>query len=266
MRTFSKDVPTTGGDSGTVVTEEQLKSVWGTISDKFKSLAALHNGKGANEAKSQLMFEIMNEPHQMHQGLQGIKTVLDYSNAAIKTIRDKGINNLVIIEGDYWSGLWSWTTDASEGNKNSSTFTTGGIVDTDKNYAIAIHQYFYTNPPNKYQGLKSTCMDEAIFKSDLKFAEFKTYANKNHIKLFLDEFGVPSVPTNPSICSADLTDTLNDLLSFSTTQSGDDAGFLDTTTWVVSHAWDGKPNAITPENWKTNYKVLIKKFSKHTVR
>ena len=65
------------------------------------------------------------------------------NNAGIAAIRDLGLDNMVIIQGNSWSGLHSWhkVGSATDGLSNAEVMIPANIVDPTNNYAIAVHQY-----------------------------------------------------------------------------------------------------------------------------
>ena len=104
---------------GAIVTVKDIDVVWRYLAKEFKALAQSHV-----TGRSVLMFNIMNEPHSMPSS-----KVLELTNAGIKAIRDEGVNNPVLVHGNHWSGLHSWTTNTSEGVSNAELFSRGQLMD-----------------------------------------------------------------------------------------------------------------------------------------
>ena len=171
--------------NGNVVTAADVGVIWSTISafkqGAFAKLASNYNADG-----SLLIFEIMNEPNGMLT-----QTVLDCINSGIASIRDAGINNLILIEGNNWSGLHSWTTmKDSQGNTNAEIFIPANIIDKLNNYAIAVHQYLdpsFSGSPGTYA---KYCYTQSYLEAFISFALFVKWAHTNKIRVILDETGI----------------------------------------------------------------------------
>ena len=74
------------------------------------------------------------------------------------------------------------------------------------------------------------------------------------VKVFLDEFGVPTKATNPDVCKADVDYLLTEINSHPYTK--DSGGFEGWTAWYQSHGWN-LVNLITPTIWNTYYKPYV---------
>src|SRR3990167_4043297 len=118
------------GDGNQIATAQQTYTIWSIISNKIHDLAVQHPYK--------LLLEIFNEPYSMKTS-----QVLENNNAGIEAIRDAGLTNRVVVEGNSWSGLHSWfdVGSATDGKSNAEVMTHANIVDPLDNYALAVHQY-----------------------------------------------------------------------------------------------------------------------------
>lgn len=153
--------------SGAIVSTDDMYNVWTLLSNQFHQLATQY--------KDQLMFEIANEPKNMDT-----HDVLALNNAGIAAVRDAGLENLVIIEGNYWSGLHSWMhTD------NHELLTQENIIDPLDNYALAVHQYVDWNG----SGTSPIGQSPSDFEQYINFDSFMQWARDNNMKLLLTEFG-----------------------------------------------------------------------------
>lgn len=158
MCTFPIGSVTGGGGGPAPVTAAQMQEIWTQIATKFKDLAEQYDGQ--HGAPNQLIFEVMNEPNTMNTS-----TVIANNNAGIAAIRAVGIDNLVLVEGNGWSGLHSWSQQTGQdGGVNLDSMVPGKIVDPDHNWAVAVHQYFDTQGP--YSGTGTTCVDNTTFIND----------------------------------------------------------------------------------------------------
>ncbi len=247
MRKFPDNQPTTGSTSIAPVNTQDIATVWKKISTAFAPLAEKYSA-----GKTQLMFEIMNEPNNMAN-----QAVLNNTNAAIQAIRQAGVKNLIIIDGDSWTGLHSWANDNASGvtdhKSNAKTFTPANIKDPQSNWAIAVHQYFDTNGP--YSGTGNQCVPLDEFKSDnpgngLNLNAFLAYVKQYKVKVFLDEFGVPKSASNAGVCQQDFDYLMDAVKSHPYTPAT--GGFIGWTAWQVNHVWGGV-NQLTPDVWQQYY-------------
>ena len=233
---FTNDIGNGTAGSGDVVSETVMANLWLLIAQKFEPLAKQYDGK---DSKNQLIFELNNEPNSMPT-----TQVLKNTNAAIHVIRVSGIHNLILIEGNQWSGLHSWTTDVgTDGLTNADEMTSGNIQDSDNNYAIAVHQYFDSNA----SGTSPYCQSLSAFQNSANFTAFMNWVHENKVKVILDEFG--------SGAEQNCVDDVNWLLSQieANPYDSDKGGFIGWTAWVGGHGWslnnfnNLSPNQVTAE-------------------
>lgn len=204
-----------------LVTQDQFKDIWGVLAKEFASLA--------KQYPDQLIFELVNEPYthfdKNGQPVAGqeisTQQLFDYEVAAVKAIRNAGLNNLILLSGNYWDPLHGWTTmtpNPNDPNPNGKIFTAAnlkaaGITDLEK-IGIDMHQYFNKKEiydgleRAEYSGTSPTCFDEAdvkalgfqeysyeAFKQKLELSDktgkdiFGDWLKQNGIKVFLGEFG-----------------------------------------------------------------------------
>jgi endoglucanase len=159
-----------------------------------------------------VIFGLMNEPNDIATDVW-----LKAANAAIRTIRATGANNLILVPGTKWTGAHSWETDGP-GGANGTVML--GIRDPRKNYAFEVHQYF----DDDSSGTHSECTgnDKAL---DAVTA-MTAWARKNDTRVFLGEFGV----SQDKACVAGLSHVLNHL------QANPDV-WLGWTYWVAGDWW-----------------------------
>lgn len=228
MRYFGQS-STTGDGSGKLVTKEQLVDVWSRLSNEFHDLAITYNGKNT---PNQLIFEIMNEPEHMPT-----QDVLDYSNAVIAEIRNHSLKNLILIEGNSWSGLHSWdeTGSATDNKSNAQVLIKNNIKDPQDNYALAIHQYFDSDG----SGTQPTCQPLDNFKNYTKLNQFLAWITEQKVRFFLSEFG----SGNDNNCITDVNWLLGELHK--------NEYFIGWTAWVAGHGWSmNNFNNLTPIDGK----------------
>jgi endoglucanase len=124
-----------------------------------------------------VIFGLMNEPNDIAADVW-----LKAANAAIRTIRATGANNLILVPGTRWTGAHSWQSDGP-GGANGTVML--GIRDPRNRFAYEVHQYFDSDS----SGTHAECSggDKAL---DAMVA-MTEWARANGKKVFLGEFGVP---------------------------------------------------------------------------
>lgn len=142
------------------------------FADFWKRLSAVF----AND--QDIIFGLMNEPHNI-----AAEDWLTAANAALKSIRDIGAGNLVLVSGTAWSGAHSWSQDFY-GSSNASVMT--GVKDPLNNFAFEVHQY----ADGDYSGKNANCSQMAGAVSAIQ--SFTDWLNTNKYQGFLGEFGTTS--------------------------------------------------------------------------
>jgi endoglucanase len=218
--------------SGPVQTATTVGASWALLAQAFGTLAKQYDGQST---KNQLLLEIMNEPNNM-----ATEQVLENSNAALAAIRAAGLKNLVLIDGNSWTGLHSWTQvtgDESDGKSNAEVMIPKNIVDPANNYALVVHQYTDSN----FSGTSPTCLPQSSFVSGLGMNAFLAWVKANDVKVFLSEFGSGSGLD----CIDDITYLLSQVQA-NPYQPGS-GGFIGWTAWVAGHGWSTSNfNNLTP--------------------
>lgn len=234
--------------AGPVQGPTTVGACWALLARVFGKLASRYDG--SHGTTNQLVLEIMNEPNTM-----ATAQVLDNTNAALAAIRAAGLRNLVLIDGNSWTGLHSWTQvtgDETDGKANAEVMTPGNIVDPASNYAIAVHQYADAN----FSGTSPICCDPASFAAGLEMDAFMAWVKANDVKVFLSEFGSGS----GSDCVQDI-DSLLTLVEANAYQPGS-GGFIGWTAWVGGHGWSVSDfNDLTPNPDPTPQMTQI--YAKH---
>ena len=223
------------GSGNHIATAQDTYNVWSLIANKLSGVAKQYSDK--------LSFEIANEPNSM-----STQQVVLNNNAGIAAIRDAGLHNMVVLQGNSWSGLHSWyeVGSATDGKSNAQLLTPSHIVDPLNNYAISVHQYVDWNG----SGTSPVGQSLDSFKNYLNFTKFMDWVHTNNVKVILGEFGggkdanaiadvnylLQQVEANPYVVGK--------------------GGFLGWTAWVGGHTWaqsnfnylgptaDGKDNVL----------------------
>lgn len=194
------------------VSATDLANVWGYLAKEY-----VNNPK--------VIFGIMNEPNSMDT-----KVALTDTTTAMAAIRqaEKNANiaqpHLILLEGNYWTGLHSWTSDNGSG-ANSDIFIPTNIKDA--NYAIDVHQYFDAN----FSGTNANCVSLDSKLSQINLSAFMQWVQTNNVKVFLSEFGTG----DSSICQTDLDQMLGFIQAHPYVNG--QGGFIGWTIWSAGHAW-----------------------------
>ncbi len=194
-----------------------------------------------------VIFELMNEPHDMTKpistGSTGPTAVVDLYNAAIASIRvaegnqPTSYHHLILLDGDFYSGLHSWGTQTESGDTvtNAVAFAATNIKDQDNNYAIDVHQYMDSN----FSGTSADCIDPQAFATDLQMTSstapgyngFAKWLAQEHEVAFIGEFGAGYDQSNSNYqnCEGDFAYLLD--------QANSVGGIIGWTAWSTGHAW-----------------------------
>lgn len=192
----------------------------------FGSLAQKHGGDGT-ETGAQLMLDLMNEPHSMPT-----EQVLQNLNAAIGAVRKRGLKNLVLLEGNGWTGMHSWTQAQGSGNpSNAQVFTRQSIQDTADHYAINVHQYLDSDS----SGSHVQCVPMGELPGKLNFEPFRAWMQAQRMRVFLSEFG----GAYNQGCIEGERYLLGLVTNASSAGGLQDPGFIGWTAWAAGHAWGG---------------------------
>ncbi|KAK2765503.1 hypothetical protein FQN54_008357 [Arachnomyces sp. PD_36] len=93
---------------------DDFQAFWESVATEFKG-------------NDLVIFDTNNEYHTMEQ-----KHVLDLNQAAIDGIRAAGATNTIFVEGNSWSGAWTWV-DVNDNMK--------ALTDPEDNIIYEMHQY-----------------------------------------------------------------------------------------------------------------------------
>jgi endoglucanase len=170
---------------GRFITSTDVK-VLGTPELPNTDLADLWTKLGTEFANREgVIFGLMNEPHDMTT-----ENVVDFTNLALTAIRGTGANNLVLVEGNGFSGGHSWL-DNWYGTSNATAML--GIA-ADANLAFEVHQYVDNNPGTDADYSGTTDNVESPTIAAEKLVGFTDWLRANNLRGFLGEIGTPDSP------------------------------------------------------------------------
>ncbi|KAF2434755.1 endo-beta-1,4-glucanase [Tothia fuscella] len=139
----------------------------------WKTLAAVFKDN------KKVIFDTNNEYHTMDQDL-----VVKLNQAAINAIRGVGAKEQWInVEGNNWSGAWSWV----KGSQNGATM--GSLTDPSNKIVYQMHQYL----DKDYSGTHQDCVSETYGVEHLKDAT--DWLRKNKKVGLIGEFAGGDNPT-----------------------------------------------------------------------
>ncbi|KAK6529444.1 hypothetical protein TWF281_008617 [Arthrobotrys megalospora] len=116
-----------------------------------------------------IIFDLMNEYHDMDNGL-----VFQLNQAGLSAIRSNDIGNLILVEGNAWSGAWHWV-DENDMLKY--------LTDPRGNMAYEMHQYLDSDG----SGTSEDCVSDTIGAERVESAT--RWCEDNGVKCFLGEYG-----------------------------------------------------------------------------
>lgn len=230
------------GATNSNVTKEDYAEFWRITAQQF----------GNNPL---VFFDLMNEPNSMSTEL-----ILENYNAAIAAIRGVGANNLVLLEGNNWSGLNSWSESWGY-SPNSEVFTPQKIIDPANNYAINVHQYF-TSTSGGGSGLGECVLPSQVLAIE-NFNSFIALMKSYKQRAILTEIGGQNstrcIGCIDTFLSA-VEDNPNQVIDGKNT-----GGFIGWTAWTGGHAWDGTnyPMDLNPLNNGDERPQMTEAFELH---
>ncbi|CDZ78902.1 Endoglucanase precursor [Legionella massiliensis] len=225
---------------GTLITDvNAYKSVWGQLATLMQNDSSID--------KKYLMIDLMNEP----VGVPDDK-VFTIQAALVKMLQDQKFGGYILVEGNSWTGLHSWTTyqwTGSDGQtySNATLFTRDnfnkqGVTDLSK-VLINVHQYLDSD----YSGTHDDCQQDLTTTGPNGFNlnQFVDYLETNKLKAIVTEFGTGR---NAASCKAPLTQFMKYLQDNSA--NGKDYGFVGWTIWSTGHGWGDYNLRVKPTSYQ----------------
>jgi endoglucanase len=226
-------------DGTMILDENAYKDVWGKLYDLIKVDPKIN--------QDYVLFDLVNEPVEVPD-----RKVFTIQAGLIKSLRAKGFDGYILVEGNAWSGLHSWTNRTWQGNDGKTysnallftrdNFNEAGIYDLSK-IIINVHQYL----DEDYSGTHDTCLQDLTTSNAQGFNldAFVSYLKENRLKAMVTEFGVGR---NMQSCQKPLDDFFAYLKRNSS--QGKDYGFVGWTLWSAGHGWGGYNLRVTPQSYQ----------------
>jgi endoglucanase len=240
---FGKEYSGCGVDGkcpdGTLILDPNAyKDVW----SKFYAL--IKNNPKIN--MNYIMFDLVNEPVDVPND-----SVFTIQAQVIKALREQGFQGYILVEGNSWTGLHSWSntwtsTDGKTTYSNATLFTrenfaAQGVTDLSK-VLINVHQYLDSN----YSGTHDSCVTDLNTRGaeGYNLQEFVEYLQKNKLKAIVTEFGGGK---DAGSCGAAMTRFMDYLKDNSAKNK--DYGFVGWTVWSTGHGWGDYNLRVTPKSY-----------------
>lgn len=233
-------------DGQLILDERSYQSVWGQLLTLIQQDVTID--------PHYLMLDLVNEP----VGVPDDK-VFTIQVALIKRLREKGFNGYILVEGNAWSGLHSWTTEQWRGKDgqmytNASLFTRenfarAGITDLSK-ILINVHQYLDSN----YSGTHNDCLQDLTTTGTNGFNlnAFVDYLTENQLHAIVTEFGSGK---NADSCRAPLNEFMRYLQD--NAAKNKNSGFVGWTIWSTGHGWGDYNLRVLPKSY---YMDVLKSY------
>lgn len=227
--------------------------------DTWKNIyAAIKSDPNIDQAY--LIFDLVNEPSANIDPAQGqIINPTDVYNAEIpaaKSLQDQGVQGYILIEGDFFTGLHSWTTKfGTDGFSNATIFTHERLqasgLDVSK-IIINVHQYF----DQDYSGTHSTCIDDLstvdgqVVQGNggygYNLQAFADYLKSENLKGIVTEFGGANIDKGGlATCEPALQKFMAHLNANTVTlDNTTGGGYVGATMWGAGHGWGGNSGYV----------------------
>lgn len=228
-------------DGTMILDAAAYQDVWSKIYDSLSS--------DKNIDMNYVLFDLVNEP----VGIPG-DTVFTVQAAVIKTLRNKGFNGYILVEGNFWTGLHSWNQPATDKDGkviapsnaelfSRDNFAKAGITDLSK-ILINVHQYLDSD----YSGTHDVCITDLTTtgKDGYNLNAFVDYLKQNQLKAIVTEFGAGKDQTT---CKQALAGFLDYLKNNAATPEKN-YGFVGWTIWSAGHGWGDYNLRVKPESYQ----------------
>lgn len=242
---FGKEYSGCGADGkcpdGTLILDATAyQDVWS------KLYALMKNDSNVN--MDYILLDLMNEPVDVPND-----AVFTIQAEVIKILRSQGFQGNILVEGNSWSGLHSWTTYTWKSEDGKTTYSNAGLFSRD-NFAkagitdlskiiINAHQYLDSD----YSGTHDQCVTDLNTKgpNGYNLGEFADYLQQNKLKAIVTELGAGR---DSSTCGV----ALNTFMQYMQDHSAKDKeyGFVGWTIWSTGHGWGDYNLRVKPVSYQ----------------
>ncbi|MHB1949301.1 MAG: cellulase family glycosylhydrolase [Gammaproteobacteria bacterium] len=242
---FGKEYSGCGMDGkcpdGTLILEASAyQDVWTKLYEKIKN--------DPNINMNYIMFDLVNEPVDVPDDL-----VFTIQAKVITSLRNAGYQGYILVEGNSWSGLHSWTNASWKSRDGKSTYTNASLF-TRENFAkagiadlskviINAHQYLDSD----YSGTHEQCLTDlkTTGANGFNLAAFSDYLQQNKLKAIVTEFGGGR---DSASCQPAMMAFLNYMKDNSAKNK--EYGFVGWTAWSAGHGWGNYNLRVTPSSYQ----------------
>jgi endoglucanase len=244
---FGKEAAGCGVDGacpdGTLITDAKAyQDVWTKLFALMKSDPKIN--------MNYIMLDLVNEPVGAPDD-----SVFTVQAQVIKSLRQQGYEGYILVEGNNWSGLHSWSTASWKSSDGRTTYTNAtlftrarfvqaGINDLSK-IIINAHQYLDSD----YSGTHDVCLTDlgTTGTNGFNLNAFADYLQQNQLKAMVTEFGAGR---DSGTCSVAMSRFLNYLKDNAAKDK--DYGFIGWTIWSAGHGWGDYNLRVKPDSYQMN--------------
>ncbi len=225
-------------DGTMILDEKAYQSVWGQL------MSLIQNDEAID--KAYILADLINEP----VGVPDDK-VFTIQASLIRMLRNQGFEGYILVEGNSWSGLHSWTTEQWTG-KNGQTYSNAnlftrahflkaGIQDLSK-ILMNVHQYLDSD----FSGTHETCQQnlDSTGPNGFNLNAFVDYLTENQLQAIVTEF---SAGRNASSCREPLVKFMTYLKD--NAAKNKNHGFVGWTIWATGHGWGDYNLRVKPTSY-----------------
>lgn len=204
----------------------------------------------SNIKQQYLMMDIFNEPVAAPGETLTATQVYNAEVPVALYLQSQNFPGKILLEGNNWSGLHSWTTLAyADGKTNADVFTKANLEASGlntNNILINVHQYLDSD----FSGTQSTCQPASALTSTgtngFNLDAFSNYLQTNDLQAIVTETGAPTA------AQASCQDTLSQFVSYLNQHAanGSSGGFVGMTLWGAGHGWGNYNLFVGPTTYQ----------------
>ncbi|WP_298625857.1 cellulase family glycosylhydrolase [uncultured Legionella sp.] len=222
-----------------ILDEKAYQSVWGQLVELMQNDPHID--------KNYLLIDLVSKPVAVPDD-----KVFTIQTSLIKMLRQQSFNGYILVSGNGWSSLHSWSSYHWRGSDNQEysnatlftrdNFAKEGITDLSR-ILINVHQYLDSD----YKGTEDECEQDLSTTGEKGFNlnEFVDYLNVNQLKAIVTELGTGR---SSASCKVPLNDFMNYLKDNSAKNKG--YGFVGWALWSVGHGRGDYNLRVKPDSYQ----------------